>query len=101
TDSEQKLATLLLSPRAQLNAKPELEIYADDVKCAHGATTGQLDEDALYYLRSRGISLADARALLIGSFAAHALKCPDWPEVEARLLAAVDALLGAAQEAAA
>lgn len=60
---------LLLSDQAEAYAKPELEIYADDVKCKHGATTGQLDLDALFYLRSRGIAEADATAMLLAGFA--------------------------------
>lgn len=68
TDGYQSHHALLLSQDAENSAKPELEIYADDVKCSHGATSGQLDEAALFYLRSRGIPLADARALLIRSF---------------------------------
>ncbi len=64
---------LLLSDRAQIDAKPELEIYADDVKCSHGATTGQIDETALFYLRSRGIPEALARNLLVQSFLGEAL----------------------------
>ena len=59
---------LLLSPAAEINTKPELEIYADDVQCAHGATIGQLDTAALFYFLSRGISLADAKKLLILGF---------------------------------
>ena len=69
TDSEQRVANLILSPKAEVNAKPELEIYADDVKCAHGATFGQLDRTALFYLRSRGLSLEQARGLLTLAFA--------------------------------
>uniref|UniRef100_UPI0038F76694 SufD family Fe-S cluster assembly protein n=1 Tax=Streptomyces scabiei TaxID=1930 RepID=UPI0038F76694 len=60
---------LLLSDRAQINAKPELEIYADDVKCSHGTTTGQLDEEAVFALRTRGIDEATARGLLTLAFA--------------------------------
>jgi Fe-S cluster assembly protein SufD len=74
TDSEQRVANLLLSPRAEVDAKPELEIYADDVKCAHGATVGQLDETALQYLRSRGIDEAQGRALLMRAFAGEVLQ---------------------------
>lgn len=74
TDSEQRIANLLLSPRARINAKPELEIYADDVKCAHGATFGRLDPAALFYLRSRGVDEATARALLIHGFAEAVLQ---------------------------
>jgi Fe-S cluster assembly protein SufD len=68
-DSKQSSRNLLLSPTAEIDTRPELEIHADDVKCAHGATTGQLDATALFYLRSRGISEADARAMLIRAFA--------------------------------
>jgi Fe-S cluster assembly protein SufD len=68
TDGYQFAKALLLSPQATMNTKPELEIYADDVKCSHGATTGQLDDEALFYLRSRGISKAQAKALLIEAF---------------------------------
>lgn len=69
TDSEQSSAALLLSKNAEVDAKPELEIYADDVKCAHGSTVGQLDEDSVFYLRSRGVGLDAARSLLTYSFA--------------------------------
>jgi len=74
TDSEQHVDSLLLAPGAEVNAKPELEIYADDVKCAHGATCGQLDEDALYYLRTRGLDLPSARKLLLHTFAHKVLQ---------------------------
>ena len=60
--------SLLLSQQATVNTKPELEIYADDVKCSHGATTGRLDDEALFYLKSRGISQVNARNLLIQAF---------------------------------
>ena len=60
--------TLLLSNEAEIDAKPQLEIYADDVQCAHGFTAGELDEDALFYLRSRGISNAEAQSMLIEGF---------------------------------
>jgi len=69
TDAQQSSRNLLLSPKAEIDTKPELEIYADDVKCSHGATIGQLDNTALFYLRSRGISEQDARALLTLAFA--------------------------------
>lgn len=74
TDSEQSSAALLLSANAEVDAKPELEIYADDVKCAHGSTVGQLDEDAVFYLRSRGVDLDTARALLTYSFAEEVIQ---------------------------
>jgi hypothetical protein len=89
TDSEQHVDSLLLAPGAEVNAKPELQIDADDVKCAHGATCGQLDEDALYYLRSRGLELPAARAALLRSFA-HAvldrIALPAARELAARVL---------------
>ncbi len=69
TDAQQSSRNLLLSPKAEIDTKPELEIYADDVKCSHGATVGQLDSNALFYLRSRGISEQEARALLTLAFA--------------------------------
>jgi Fe-S cluster assembly protein SufD len=69
TDAKQTNQTLLLSDDATINTKPQLEIYADDVKCTHGATVGQLQEDALFYLRARGLGLAEARALLTFAFA--------------------------------
>jgi Fe-S cluster assembly protein SufD len=65
----QKNNNILLSPAARMNSKPQLEIYADDVKCSHGATVGQLDEDALFYIRSRGIKEEEARFLLMYAFA--------------------------------
>lgn len=68
-DSRQSSRNLLLSPTAEIDTKPELEIYANDVKCSHGATTGQLDTASLFYLRSRGIAEVQARALLIRAFA--------------------------------
>ena len=69
TDASQSNHNLLLTPHAEINAKPELEIYAEDVKCNHGTTVGQLDEAATYYLRSRGLDLNDARQLLTQAFA--------------------------------
>ena len=69
TDAKQTNRNLLLSDDAQIDTKPQLEIYADDVKCTHGATIGQIDETALFYLRSRGLPEAQARALLLYAFA--------------------------------
>jgi Fe-S cluster assembly protein SufD len=69
TDAKQTNKTLLLSDNAQVNTKPQLEIFANDVKCTHGATVGQLSEDALFYLRTRGIGADDARSLLVRAFA--------------------------------
>lgn len=68
TDGRMLNKTMLMSDKAEIDTKPELEIYADDVKCAHGATSGQLDETALFYLQSRGIPEAQARNLLVQSF---------------------------------
>lgn len=73
TDARQSNRNLLLSPAAEIDTKPELEIYADDVKCSHGATTGQLDATALFYLRSRGLAETEARAMLIRAFAESVL----------------------------
>ena len=73
SDAVQSVKALLLSRTATANAKPELEIFADDVKCAHGATVGELNRDALFYMASRGIGEAEARALLTEAFIADAL----------------------------
>jgi Fe-S cluster assembly protein SufD len=73
TDAKQMLQALLLSEGASSYAKPELEIYADDVKCTHGSTVGRLDENALFYLQSRGIPYAQARALMTKAFLSEAL----------------------------
>ena len=64
---------MLLSENAVINTKPQLEIYADDVKCSHGSTVGQLDRDALFYLRSRGIPLGEAQSLLSYAFASEVI----------------------------
>lgn len=69
TDAKQTNRNLLLSDDARIDTKPQLEIYADDVKCTHGATIGQIDDDALYYLRSRGIGEKEARKMLLFAFA--------------------------------
>ena len=68
TDGSQSSKALLISPLASMHAKPELEIYADEVKCAHGATCGAIDQNALFYARSRGIPFEDARAMLVEAF---------------------------------
>ncbi|GIL37833.1 Fe-S cluster assembly protein SufD [Roseiterribacter gracilis] len=87
TDGYQLSRALLLSRDAEVDVKPELEIYADDVKCSHGATTGRLDEDALFYLRARGIPAQEARALLVEAFVAEAIERVDDETVRAALLA--------------
>lgn len=74
TDAKQSNKNILLSKNADIDTKPELEIYADDVKCSHGATVGQLDENALFYLTSRGIDKESAKALLMYAFAADVIE---------------------------
>jgi len=73
TDGYQMNQALLLSPDAEIDCKPQLEIYADDVKCSHGATIGALDPDQLFYLRSRGVPSEEARAILVRAFLAEAM----------------------------
>jgi Fe-S cluster assembly protein SufD len=73
TNAKQTNKALLLSEEAQINTKPQLEIFADDVKCPHGAAIGQLDEDAMFYMQARGIAAVDARNLLIHAFAGEVL----------------------------
>ena len=68
SDGHQLNNTLLLSTGAEIDTKPELDIYADDVKCSHGATAGELDDEQLFYLRSRGIPEERARRLLVEAF---------------------------------
>ena len=69
TNAKQTNRNLLLSDEAVVDTKPQLEIFADDVKCTHGATVGQMDEEAIFYLRSRGIGLEHARRIMIRAFA--------------------------------
>ncbi|HEX7046360.1 MAG TPA: Fe-S cluster assembly protein SufD [Gammaproteobacteria bacterium] len=90
-DAKQASNNLLLSKLAEIDTKPELEIYADDVKCAHGATVGQLDENMLFYLRSRGIDAETARALLIFAFADDVIRRVGIPEIRSHV---EDAVLG-------
>lgn len=81
TDGHQLSRALLLSDQSEMNAKPELEIYADDVKCSHGSTIGDLDADALFYLRARGLNEAEARGLLIQAFVGEIIDeipVPEW-----------------------
>ena len=73
TNAKQTNKALLLSDEAAINTKPQLEIFADDVKCTHGAAIGQIDEDALFYLQARGIALADARHMMIHAFAGEVI----------------------------
>jgi Fe-S cluster assembly protein SufD len=74
TDAKQTNKNLLLSEDAVINTKPQLEILADDVKCAHGSTIGRLEEDAIFYLRSRGLGLEAARGLLTYAFASEVVQ---------------------------
>lgn len=99
TDGYQSHHALLLSEQAEASAKPELEIYADDVKCSHGATAGMLDREALFYLQSRGIPAAEAKALLIRSFLSAALEPLTHDGVRALYAARLAAWLGAPEEA--
>lgn len=96
SDGAQLSNTLLLARGARMDAKPELEIFADDVQCSHGATTGALDETALFYLRSRGIPESAARALLIQSFVAAVLERIDREPLRMALAARIAAWMGGA-----
>jgi len=88
-EAHQSNSNLLLSNQAEIDTKPELEIYADDVKCSHGATVGQLDPGALFYLRSRGINQETARALLTFAFAEAVISRIGHEPVRRRLETAV------------
>lgn len=95
TNAEQLNNNLLLSPNARIDTKPQLEIFADDVKCAHGATIGQLGHEELFYLSSRAIGPERARALLIRGFAQDALEQVDDERIRALLSARFDESFGA------
>ncbi|MEP4881886.1 Fe-S cluster assembly protein SufD, partial [Maribacter dokdonensis] len=85
TNAFQQNNNILISDKASINTKPQLEIFADDVKCSHGCTIGQLDEDALFYLQSRGIPQKEARALLMYAFANNVLSSVRIPELKTRI----------------
>ncbi|PCJ97745.1 MAG: Fe-S cluster assembly protein SufD [Flavobacteriaceae bacterium] len=85
TNAFQKNNNILMSDKATINSKPQLEIFADDVKCSHGCTIGQLDEEALFYLQSRGIPKKEARALLMYAFANNVLASVKIPELKTRI----------------
>jgi Fe-S cluster assembly protein SufD len=85
TDAKQTNRNLLLSDDASINTKPQLEIFADDVRCTHGATVGQLEEEAIFYLRARGIGLDNARRMLIHAFAADIVNRITIDEVREKL----------------
>ena len=74
TNANQSNKNLVLSPSAVMNANPQLEIYAEDVKCSHGSTTGQIDAEALFYLRSRGLSHDEANRLILNGFISDILE---------------------------
>jgi Fe-S cluster assembly protein SufD len=89
TDGYQMNQALLLSPDAEIDSKPQLEIYADDVKCSHGATVGELDADHLFFLRSRGIPEAQAKAILVEAFLTEAVEAVAEEPIRAALMRAV------------
>ena len=83
-----------MDDKATGNTKPQLEIYADDVKCSHGCTIGQLDEEALFYLRSRGIPKKEAKALLTYAFANNVLESVQLPSLKTRINSQIANKLG-------
>ena len=89
TDGYQMNQALLLSPDAEVDSKPELEIFADDVKCSHGATVGELDAEQLFYLRSRGVPASEARAILVRAFLSEAIEAVTHDEARGLLERAV------------
>lgn len=97
TDAEQNSKALLLARTASINTKPELEIYADDVKCAHGATVGELDPQALFYCAARGLDPATTRRLLVHGFIASVIDDVKDDTVRAAMLGAATAWLDEAQ----
>jgi Fe-S cluster assembly protein SufD len=81
TNAYQSNKNVLLSDTANVNTKPQLEIFADDVKCSHGCTVGRLDEEALFYLKARGIGDKEAKALLLHAFAGEILDKIELPSI--------------------
>jgi Fe-S cluster assembly protein SufD len=94
TNAYQSNNNILLSDKAAINTKPQLEIFADDVKCSHGCTIGQLDDSAMFYLRSRGIPEKEAKALLMYAFANNVLESVKIPEVKQRITKLIAEKLG-------
>ena len=90
TDGRMMSAALLLSDGGTMNNKPELEIFADDVQCAHGATCGQLDEDLLFYLMARGLPRREAESLMVQAFLGQALESVEDEALRAPLVAVVE-----------
>lgn len=99
SDSRQTAKGLLLEDRAEIDLKPELEIFADDVKCAHGAAVGDLDAESLFYLRTRGIAEREARALLMRAFLEDAVAQIENEDIRAEIWRAVEAALAEANVA--
>ncbi len=90
TNAYQSNANVLISDDSNVNSKPELEIYADDVKCSHGSTTGQLDDDAIFYLRARGLSEKSAKQLMLTAFMSDVLDKITIPEVKAKVFKTIN-----------
>ncbi|KIA99113.1 Fe-S cluster assembly protein SufD [Flavobacterium sp. JRM] len=94
TNAFQKSNNILLSDKATINAKPQLEIFADDVKCSHGCTVGQLDETAMFYMQSRGIPQKEAKALLMYAFSNAVIESIKIPELKKRITTIIASKLG-------
>jgi len=94
TDAFQQNNNILISDKATINAKPQLEIFADDVKCSHGCTIGQLDESAMFYLQSRGIPKKEAKALLMYAFSNEVINSIRIPELKQRITKLIASKLG-------
>ncbi|WP_028871906.1 Fe-S cluster assembly protein SufD [Psychroserpens burtonensis] len=94
TNAFQSNNNILLSDKASINSKPQLEIFADDVKCSHGCTIGQLDESAMFYMRSRGIPEKEAKALLMFAFSNNVLNSVKIPEIKQRITKIIANKLG-------
>ena len=95
TEAHQTNRNLLLSEEAEMRTQPQLEIYADDVKATHGASTGQLDESALFYMQQRGISKQKARQLLVGAFMKEVIETisPQYSDIKDQLLNTIDGIV--------
>ena len=94
TNAFQKSNNILLSDKATINAKPQLEIFADDVKCSHGCTIGQLDERAMFYMQQRGIPKKEAKALLMYAFSNAVIESIKIPELKQRITKIIATKLG-------
>ena len=94
TNAFQQNNSIILDDGATINAKPQLEIFADDVKCSHGCTIGQLDESALFYMQSRGIPKKEAKALLLYAFANDVVTKIKIPQLKTRITKLIAKNLG-------